>query len=71
MLIMADNTIVRCTNPKCKGWFSVIVYTFGDDKCTIINSAKMVPMTGITPYYCPCCGKNLGKREKKLLEETK
>ncbi len=59
--LFGEETIVKCTNPKCKGWFSVIVYAFSDAQCTKIDMAKLIPLTGDTPYYCPCCGKNLGK----------
>ncbi len=58
---ITENTIIKCTNPKCQGTFSVIVYTFSDVECTKIDAVKMIPLTGNTPYYCPCCGTNLGK----------
>jgi hypothetical protein len=59
----SENRIIECTNPICKTRFSVIVYIYSDKKCTKINNAKMIPLTGHTPYYCPCCGENLGKVE--------
>jgi len=62
-LLVGDNTIIKCDNPDCQTTFSVIGYGFEDEECHVINGAKMVPLTGNTPYYCPCCGKNLGKSE--------
>jgi hypothetical protein len=59
--IFDENTIIKCTNKKCLGYFSVICYTFEDEKCTKIANGKMIPLTGNVPYYCPCCGTNLGK----------
>lgn len=61
--IFSEHTIIRCTNLSCQGAFSVIVYTFSDSECTNIDSGKMIPLTGNTPYYCPCCGRNLGAPE--------
>jgi hypothetical protein len=54
-------TIIKCTEPTCQATFSAILYVFEDDACIKINAGHMVPLTGKTPYYCPCCGKNLGK----------
>lgn len=52
-------SIVKCTNPMCQGSFSVVAYTFSDNKCTKISAAKIIPLTGNTNFYCPCCGTNL------------
>lgn len=61
--VVSENTIIKCSNPDCKANFSVLVYTFKDKKCTTIDETKLIPLTGNTPYYCPCCGVNLGKPE--------
>ena len=60
---ISQETIIKCTNPTCQSSFSVVLYIFEDTECTKINAANMIPLTGKTPYYCPCCGKNLGKQE--------
>ncbi len=65
--VYSEDTIIKCTNPTCRGWFSVIVYGFADEDCLVIYNAKMIPLTGNTPYYCPCCGKNLGKASPKKI----
>jgi hypothetical protein len=54
------DSIVKCDNPTCLCNFSVTMYGFEDEQCTKINGANIIPLTGNTPYYCPCCGKNLG-----------
>lgn len=59
--IATETTIIECTNPICRATFSVIGYTYGDDECTRIDTARLVPLTGNTPYFCPVCGRNLGK----------
>ncbi len=58
-----DDTIIQCTEPTCQGTFTVLGYAFSDMGCTVINTVRAVPLTGQTPYYCPLCGKNLGKAE--------
>jgi predicted RNA-binding Zn-ribbon protein involved in translation (DUF1610 family) len=60
-----ENTIIKCTNKECLTIFSVIGYGYEDPSCTIINSGKLVPLTGNTPYFCPACGTNLGYRKEK------
>jgi hypothetical protein len=62
--ILAENTIIKCKNPTCRGTFSVIVYTFSDLKCTVIDSGKIIPFTGNTPYFCPCCGEDLRRQSE-------
>ncbi len=59
---LTKETIITCSNPICKGTFSVIVYVFGDPECSKINAANLVRLTGNTPYFCPICGNNLGKK---------
>jgi hypothetical protein len=60
----AEDTIIKCTELTCQGTFTVLGYAFSDTECTVIASVKAVPLTGRTPYYCPICGKNLGKSNK-------
>ncbi len=62
--LIRENAIIKCTNNECRATFSVIGYTYEDTRCTKINMGAMVPLTGNTPYYCPVCGKNLGKEVK-------
>jgi hypothetical protein len=61
-IILNGFGIIKCTNPKCQVSFSVIAFAFADKTCTQINEARIIPLTGNTPYYCPTCGKNLGKK---------
>ncbi len=62
-IIESDVTIIKCTNPVCMGTYTIICYTFADAECTKISDAHIVPLSGNTPYSCPCCGTNLGKPE--------
>jgi len=66
--VVGKNTIVKCDNPDCQMLFSIIMYGLEDIACQVINCADMIPLTGNTPYYCPCCGKNLGMAEAEYLE---
>jgi len=65
---MTEHTIVKCDNPDCRVSFSVVGFSFDDEECHIIGAATMIPLTGNTPYYCPCCGKNLGMPEADYRE---
>ncbi len=66
---ISKTTVIKCTNLICQGTFSVISYAFEDTACTKINTATLVPLTGNTPYYCPCCGTNLGKQPVESKKE--
>ncbi len=57
----SENTIIKCTNPICKATFSVLGYAYDNPQCTKIGLVRLIPLSGNTPYYCPVCGKNLGK----------
>ena len=61
---LAENTIIKCKNPICECTFSVIIYVFDDSECKVIGSGRMIPFTGNTPYFCPCCGEDLRKQKE-------
>ena len=63
-MLEPPGSIFKCTNPVCQGAFTVIAYSFDDPACKVIGNAHIVPLTGNTPYYCPACGKNLGRAEQ-------